>query len=334
MKRLLFSQATACLLFLPLVSKAAGIHLNPVPASSQAHNQITETTIAIDEYVITLTGKTGIGYLDGNSPSMIYDSEGEQLLSELEWDLDGNSVANVGGSLSFNDWLAFNADVHFKSNKRNGATDEFDWFVTNYDWTHWSHHDDNNLTKAYMIDLNAALIFQRRLESDFFALIGYKRDEWEWQGQGGSNVSSSFSGYNVAGAFSGDELGRTYNQWYDVPYLGLGFTSKSSKWGFMGKLIYSPMVFVGAEDNSQKRHLVVEDDFETTSMWAVDVGGSYFFSEKCSLWLTYHYQRYEEARGNSTITNTLTGQVDQLEGDVAGTNNEASVVSLLFSIDF
>lgn len=309
---------------------SSAIASNTTPVKQES----AKTTININKNVLQVSGHVGIGYLSGKTTETVYIPELNHRLSKLEWDLRDVVMANFGGSVTFNEWLTFNGNFSTALNEGNGSMDDYDWFITNYEWTHWSHHSDTDLTKGYMLDLNAEFTFYKHYETNFNALVGYKRDYWKWEARGGSYVYSSYNLHDTKGNFQDGELGITYSQWYDVPYVGLGFDSRVSDFEFLAKFIYSPIVFAGDEDIHHMRDLKFEEDFDPTTMWAIDIGGSYFITDNFSAQFTYHYQKYNEAKGTTTITDLKTGAKTFYDGDVAGTSHDSSLFNLSLVYDF
>lgn len=290
------------------------------------------TAVHVNQKAFQFSGHLGIGYLSGQSQELVYNPESHQRISKLEWDLTDVYMANIGGSVTFNDWLTFNVDYSTKLNDGNGDMDDYDWDDNHPEWSMWSN-SDTKLKTGYMIDLNTEIKFYQYNSSKFNALIGYKRDSWKWEDRGGTYVYSTNSFRDSTGTFP-DEKGITYSQWYDIPYIGIGFESRISNFSLTGEFIYSPLVYAGDEDIHHARELKFDEDFDTTTMFAVRLGGSYFLTETLSLQLTYNFQQYKEAKGSTTVTDLSTGETEQIDGDAAGTNHKSNLVNLALVYDF
>ena len=300
------------------------------PASAQAMRPASATTttgIALDGHPVAVSGRVGIGWLTGESTETVYDTATGRKLSELVWDLDSVFMLNAGASIEPTPWLRLNADVWFRLNDGSGSMDDYDYVLPGYGFTHWSH-SEVELSKGYLIDVNAAFAFYRRGDTVFSALAGYKRDAWEWDARGGSYVYSVNSLYDTAGNFPHGITSITYEQWYDVPYLGLSFTSRRAPLTLSGRIIYSPFVSANDKDTHHLRDLVFEQDFDTTTMFAVDVGVGYDLTEALALQARFQYQQYAEAKGSTTITDRATGARYNFSGDAAGTEHEAGLLTL------
>ena len=303
-------------------------------AAQQAKTTAGDTSITIQHEVVRVSGHIGLGYLSGEVNENVYDTTSGRKISQLTWKLDDVYMLNVGGSISPRKWLTLNGDVWFKLNDGSGSMDDYDWFIDGYPYTHRSSHDNTEVTEGYMVDLNAAFTFYQHGETAFNGLVGYKRDSWEWEARGGSYVYSTNTLYDTVGNFPPGAKVITYSQWYDVPYVGLGFHSTLTNVSFMGRVIFSPFAMAGAEDTHHMRNLVFEDDFDPTTMFAVDLGFSYDFTSQLALLGGFHYQQYAEATGSTTITDQVSGAKYYYDGDAAGTDHESYLLSLSVQYNF
>ena len=176
---------------------AAGLSLSvPVWANEAALPGESETSIQIEQEMLVVKAHMGVGYLNGDSSELVYGENGRKL-SELNWELDDVPMLNVGGSISPRSWLTISADFWTRLNRGSGTMDDYDFLAINYDgYTHWSHHDNTDLTQGFMFDLNAAFTFYTFEETSFSALVGYKYDTWEWEARGGNYFYSDYVLFN------------------------------------------------------------------------------------------------------------------------------------------
>ncbi len=308
---------------------AAGLSLSvPVWANEAALPGESETSIQIEQEMLVVKAHMGVGYLNGDSSELVYGENGRKL-SELNWELDDVLMLNVGGSISPRSWLTISADFWTRLNRGSGTMDDYDFLAINYDgYTHWSHHDNTDLTQGFMFDLNAAFTFYTFEETSFSALVGYKYDTWEWEARGGNYFYSDYVLFDNVGSFSPDEKVITYKQWFHVPYIGVGFHSTVGPVFFMGRVIASPLVFAGDEDIHHLRNLRFEEDFDVSSMYGLDLGLGYNITPSLAVSAMFRYQKYEEAKGDTTVTDLTTGEKRYFSGDVAGIDHSSSTVSL------
>lgn len=290
-------------------------------------NRKTQAQVGRD--AVMVTAHLGVGYLNGDATELVYDADTGHKNSELQWELDNVYMLNAGLAVSPSSWFTLSADFWINLNKGNGVMDDYDFLSESYNgFTDWSHHEDTDLTKGFMCDLNAAFTFYTFDETRFSALVGYKHDNWKWEARGGSYVYSTFSFFDDVGSFPPGEKGITYTQWFHVPYLGLAFESTLGKVFFTGRIIASPLVYAKDEDIHHLRNLRFEGDFDVSSMYGVDLGVGYDITPNFAVLAAFKYQKYEEAKGDVTSTDLVTGEQEYYGGDSAGIDHSSYMVSL------
>ncbi len=288
-----------------------------------------ETNIHINQNVIMVSGRMSLGIISGQSQELVYIPELNHKLSQLNWDIKDVYMLGLGGTVSPLPWLKFNIDVWLKLNEGEGNMDDYDWFLEDYQYTHWSHHEDVDLTKGLMFDVSADVKLYEHEQTKFYGIAGFKHDTWEWKAYGGDYVYSSYYLYDTVGSFVDGELGITYEQNFYVPYLGFGFTSDLTEtpFTFSGRVIGSTFVYGEDKDQHHMRDLIFVEEFDSGQMFAVDLAGSYHFTQNVSLMFSYHYQDYQELKGETIITDISTGEVTKYNGDVAGMDHRSSMLS-------
>jgi len=309
-----------------------------VPAVSLASGATAskETTITINEKVMVVSGRMSLGRAAGEAEETVFIPELGHQLSKLQWDINDVFMLGLGGSVAPLSWLKLNADVWFKINDGDGTMDDYDYFLLDYGYTDWSHHENVDLTKGLIFDVNAELTFYRWEKSAFFGILGFKHDNWKWEARGGDYVYSTYSLYDTVGSFADDQLVITYEQKFYAPYLGIGFSSDLdvTPITFSGRFIYSPLVSAEDKDQHHLRGLVFEEDCDDGKLYAVDLNGAYRFTRNFALMASYHFQKYDRVRGGTTITDLGTGEVSKYRGDVAGIDNQLGIFALsaVFSV--
>ncbi len=304
-------------------------------ASVSSEKQATgATTVNVNTLQVEVEGRLGLGYLNGESNELVYNEDGSKL-SQLIWKLDNIFMLNAGLSFKPASWIKFNADVWVALNEGDNTMDDYDWLVSGWaEWSDWSHHEDVDLETGLMFDINAEIPFYSHMNTTFSALVGVKRDNWEWVARGGSYVYSSYYLYDTVGDFPAGELGITYEQTWTVPYVGFSFYSVLTNWDFSGRVIFSPLVQGEDEDTHHMRDLLFEEDFDSSWMWAADFAATYKFTPNWGLTGLISYQFYDEAEGSTTITDLTTGQKYYYPGDVAGADNTATILSIRLDYTF
>jgi plasminogen activator len=94
-------------------------------------------------------------------------------------------------------------------------------------------------------------------------------------------------------------------------------------------------VQAGDEDHHHMRNLLFEEDFDNGTMIGIDFSGGYRFTDQLALLLSYHFQKYNEVKGDTTITDTVTGQqVMYIPGDAASIEHYSHMFSLTAQYSF
>ncbi|WP_161629932.1 omptin family outer membrane protease [Desulfogranum mediterraneum] len=291
------------------------------------------TSVEVQSLKVEVSGRLGLGRLSGESNELVYTETGAKL-SELNWKLDNIYMLNGGVSVQPLSWLRLNADIWVALNDGDGTMDDYDWRFSGADWSDWSHHEDVPLDKGIMFDLNAELPFYRHQGTTFSGFVGVKRDNWKWDAYGGSYVYSVAGYRDASGTFPAGEPGISYEQWWTVPYIGVGFTSKLTNWDLSGRVIASPFVQGEDEDIHHQRNLRFEEDFDSSAMWSLDFAATYHLLQNWGLTGAVKYQYYQEAKGSTTITDLVSGQRWVIDGDAAGADNTALLLSLSLAYSF
>ena len=212
--------------------------------------------------------------LNGTANEIVYwSSSSDKKLSELIWNLDNVNLIGVGTTYNINENGSINFDFYMNADTGKSDMTDYDW--TNYNssnWTHWSN-SPTDITKVYKLDLNFKYISSVRENLDFFIMAGYKLDIYKWVAIGGDYIYPSESGSLQ------DIPVISYNQYFNVPYVGLGAVLNMSNFSFTGKLIYSGAVIAKDEDTHHLRDLYFEEYFEGGKMLGLILRGEYNFTE-------------------------------------------------------
>ncbi|MFP7755129.1 omptin family outer membrane protease [Thermodesulfobacteriota bacterium B35] len=318
-----------------LVLAGSGMVSLPRPdmvMAAPAANVEGSTTLNI-HHPIVVSGRLGMGYLTGESYENVYDPDSGRKISQLNWDL--SDVYMVGGGVSIQplSWVKLNMDLWLKVTDGDGDMVDYDWFVEGLDWTHRSYTTDVDLDTGYMYDINVEFPVFRLEDTEFSLFAGYKYDKWKWVATGGTFIYSTYYLRDTIGTLP-DETGITYEQWYHVPYVGIGFHAELTRVTLSGRLIASPFVQAGDRDQHHLRNLVFEEDFDNGTMLGVDLNGGYRFTDQLALMFNYHYQKYEEMKGDTTITDQVTGEQYHIPGDAASIEHYSHLFSLSLQYTF
>jgi plasminogen activator len=286
-----------------------------------------QASININDSVIMVSGQLSMGFMNGTAHERVYDPTNDHKNSELIWSLDQVFMLGAGVSVKPLSWLRFNGNIWFNAGDGGGTMDDYDWRVYEWtEWTDWSHHDDVTVTKAILFDLNMELTFLRYNEAAVFALLGYKHDNWKWEGSGGTYIYSSTYLRDTRGTFPNEKV-ITYEQTYDVPYLGIGFRANLDPVTVSGRLIGSTLAKASDEDHHLLRDLEISSDNNSGNMIAFDISCIYNFTPHLAAIGAFQYQKYEELKGDHNWNFFKTGEKFTYDGSM---DNEISLISLSF----
>lgn len=305
------------------------IHTNIAQAqnniASNAPGKQKEATINEGGIV---SGRISAGLLSAQAHEIVYWPAGSKdKLSELTWTTTGLFMISGGISLHPVDWFKLNADIQFKAGSGSNEMDDYDWAYVGREWSDWSHHSDVEVTEGRIFDINTEFIFYQQQKIAVSCLLGYRQDNWEWEARGGKFVYSVDSFRDYRGLFTPGELGITYEQTFDVPYLGVGFQVDLDPVRLNGRLIGSFLSSASDKDHHHIRNLYYERDFDYGNMISLDINGSYFFTNNLALMARFQFCNYFRTEGDTTITNLSTG-TKTVYNDIAGIDNQTSMFSL------
>lgn len=252
---------------------------------------------------VTFAVEIGTGYLTGEATELVYWPEaGGHKASELTWKIDDLFMFNLGAEMEIRGWAKIRMDTWFQVTDGDGSLDDFDWQVIGADWTDWSHHEDTDVSEAYMFDISGEMPFYKTGNTAFSAIVGYKVDHFGWQVSGGDYIYSVSGFRDAQGSFPDNVLGISYEQTFYSLYLGLGTQFQFSRFRTGARIIYAPYVYGEATDHHHLRNLSTYqtfDEFGEGGLVAVDISGSYFFTDHLSLGLGLRYQSYSTMTGDA-----------------------------------
>jgi len=256
-------------------------------------------------------------------------------LSHLTWKTQNAPVSTFGVRQRLTDFLIFNFESRFLDRQSKSVMDDYDWLYTNTsDWSDWSHHEDTSLTQAeaYNINLTFTLIGNNK---NYFALVtGYKKETIAWKSYGGTYVYSDDSFRDSSGSFTPGSPAIDYKQEYATPYYGLKLGALFGNWLYTLQAITSNNVKLEAIDIHHARNLAFKDTFEPGTMNNYKFGIGYLLGDNFSINFAYELQNYEEARGSTVRSSTVTGNVTGGCVNCAGSDNTNTTSSIGVSFYF
>jgi plasminogen activator len=202
------------------------------------------------------------------------------------------------------------------------------------DWTHQSIHDDTVINKANQFDIDAEFAAYAAGPVLLTGGIGYRIDDWEWDARGGTYIYSVSDFRDTSGVFPDGENGITYAYKYSSFYVSLGAQADLQNFILGARVLYGPETKTETKDTHHMRGLTFEEDFEDTTMLSFELRGAWRFNDRLSLFGDYSYTRYDEVKGETLITDTLTGATFTDGATKGAIENESSVFSVGVSYRF
>ncbi len=322
-----------------LFSKAAIVAITLSLSAAQANAATVETETSTEASVegagITFTGRVGVGYLNGEANEYVYwEDSGGRTASKLTWKIDSLYMAGLGVTIQPSHWVNINVDTWFNVGDGDGYMSDYDWMEPAIqDWTDESLHDDTNVTKGFIFDVNAEMTAFSNDQISLTGILGFRRDNFEWEARGGTYVYSAGGFRNRTGSFPAGELGITYEQTFNVPYFGVGFKGDFDRVHLGVKLIGSIFVNGEAVDQHHMRDLVTYDDFSGEQMWGFDLAFGYDISDRMGVEMTYAYEKYDTMKGDSVWHYNDEGVIVDLPNG-AGADLQTSMAAVNFIYSF
>ncbi len=333
---------TGLCIFVALLTLALGA-FGSVASAQSIDRQTTASAALSDRFSAELYG----GYLKGLSHEFVYDAATGKKISELLWSIDNATVAGLSLGLrpverlkiSVGGWMPFSSS---------NTMDDYDWIAPGFDdWSHWSHHSDTKLHRAYMLDARAAFTladFQRRPDPEkrwqvkkasLDLIGGYRWFKLDWTAYGGSYIYSSGGGIrNQTMVFPDGQPVISYEQWWEAPFVGLGGRLAIDRWTLSAELIGSLWGKGRDRDDHHLRTLLFEESFSKVRMVALNVGIDCDLTPRLSLFTRFDYQKFFEGRGETTTTDYSTGEITVDGGDAAGADFYTALYSLGLKLTF
>jgi len=317
-----------------VATTAAFLLLHVVQGTAATVVTDTMTEVSSDRAAMDFSARIGSGYLTGEAHEYVYwQDQGGRTVSELIWDIDSVYMFNLGGSLRPLSWLNINLDLWFNMGDGGGHMEDYDWMVVGMDWTDRSEHDDTDVTNAFVFDINVEMTMFSTGTVSFIGIAGYRHNTFEWEARGGSYLYSINAFRDSAGTFPQGVLNITYEQSFDVPYIGIGFKGDFDRLHVAAKVTGSFLVSGDAIDQHHARDLVTYDGFSSESMLAFNISLGYDVSESIVVTAAYTYEKYDTMTGDSVWHFNDVGEIVALPGGT-GADLKTSMFSLNLSYKF
>ncbi len=317
----------------------AGRGADVILVPEQAGDGLLKSRASIIDERIGLNIQFGFARVDMEAHEYVFDGSNyygkgrDSKVSELIWKSD--NVVMFGGKATFEvlPRINFHGEAWVALDDTS-KMDDYDWLAAGRtDWTHWSTHNDTRLESGSILDiaLGFSAIKTRGFTLDLLA--GYKRDDWEWKAYGGEYIYSSDpetdEGFrDLKGVFPSGELGITYRQQYNVPYLGVAADVNVGRLNLKGKAIGSHWVDASHDDTHHLRGILFNDDLHNSKMYMLEGEASFALTQRYAVGAGYSYTKYDLGRGTTTANETT------YYGDSGGGDLEYSKITVFVNGKF
>lgn len=274
----------------------------------------------------------GVTNLTSETKEIVYDETNGKKISELTWKAENVQLLNAGLEFNLKDRIFISGDLKSNFTNNDMVMDDYDWSVANpnNDWSHWSHHENTKVEDIKMLDVNAKYKFETL---PVYIGVGYKYEKFEYTASDGDYIYSSDPGFrDLKGTFSG--LGITYEHTLKMPYLMAGTDFNVTKdFNIGADVAYSNFAKFDDKDTHHFRNLEFVDDLDYTNYFGANIYANYSFTKLLSLGVVYNYNKYDTAKGNSTIKDLTNGNSGSFDNN-AGLEHENQSISAKLKFKF
>ncbi|MFO7592639.1 MAG: omptin family outer membrane protease [Pseudomonadota bacterium] len=309
---------------------------------------------AVADSIVTADNKFELrlssGVLNGESGEYVYDAYGAYTgipgykISELQWKLNDVYMLGIGATLPIGDRVDINLDYWKNATEGDGTMDDYDWLYVGEDWSHWSHHEDTVVRDVTLFDLSADITFHRfkdrnasLYQTALFGIVGYKQDHFDWQSSGGYGVYSVDSFRDTYLTFP-NIPGISYEQTFKTPYIGLGVESASNYNGMdlilNANVRYSQWAKGEDVDIHHLRSLRFEEEGDDGEWLGYEITMEFEIARQLTLMFGYNYQKYDEIKATTVVTDQITGAKYYYPGDSAGLDHSSDMMTLEMNYRF
>ncbi|MBS0054951.1 omptin family outer membrane protease [Yersinia sp. Marseille-Q3913] len=273
-----------------------------------------------------VTISASLGLLNAESQEFVYQpGNSGHKLSQLDWKAKNIPIIKMDISWDLLSNLTLTAQGWSTLSSGDGAMDNYDWLNQNQtQWSHWSHHEKNNLNYANEIDLNAKFWLLNEKNYRIGVMSGYQRNNHSWAAYGGEiNYNNGIQ----IGKLADSAITIGYKQKFDMPYLGMAGSYRYQDFELTTLLKYSRWVNANGSDEHYLRNLSFKDSSKLSRYYAVTLGAGYYLTPNTKLFVEAAWNRYTEGRGKAQMFNHTTGASTAIS-DGASIAHQSQTISL------
>lgn len=243
-----------------------------------------------------------LGQLNGRSQEMVYEAATGAKVSQLLWDIDQAPTLQASLRWPVRHWLELSLAGWGKIGSGNSHMVDYDWLSPDQSgWSDRSTHPDTQLQRAYQAEAAATFWAWQAHGWQLGALLGYQRNEYQWQARGGSFVYSDTGFRDLQGSFEPGEKGITYRQTFRAPLAGLVARYQWQAWSLEARWKYSRWINADDYDIHHLRDTTFAGSGDEARLHAGSLALSYALTPQMALRGSVDYQEYREGRGPVSI---------------------------------
>lgn len=278
-----------------------------------------------DLYVVnfdadSITVKTSLGWLGGESKEYVYDANTGIKISELNWNINNAEIIKSDISWNLFFWLTLNALGWTTLSSSRAGMDDYDWMDINQShWTDWSNSPDTRLNQANEFDVNIKNWLVKRPNYKVGAVVGYQQNRFSWTSFGGHY---QYNNCNDIGDFPSGERGIDYQQKFSMPYVGLTGDYRYRDFEFNALLKFSSWVEAKDNDEHYMRNLSFSEKNSGSNYYSASVDVGYYVTNNVKVFTEFTWNKYSQGKGGMQIIDHQSGKSDYEGGDAAGLENK------------
>lgn len=268
-----------------------------------------------------------LGYLSGKSKEYVYNPSTGYKISELDWEINGETIIRGEANYRVIQWLDFNAQGWINLDKGSAVMDDYDWLNPNQiPWTDWSHHEATSLRQGNEFDLNFRAWVIQNPSYQLGVMAGYQRTLFSFRAQGGC---FTYSNGTDTGCFIPGMSVIGYKQVFKSPYIGLAGNFKVNAFEFNALFKYSNMVNANDVDKHYLRNLTFKDGTDQSQFDKVILNAGYFIKPFIKLFVEGSLGYFSNNnRAATSIFDHDTGSITYLPKGSAGLENKNYIIAL------
>lgn len=289
--------------------------VNPQTIQANSYNPLEKLSLS-----------TSIGYLTGKSEEFVYQLPTGRKLSQLNWDIKGEAILRGEANYRLLEWLDFNAQGWINFDSGNARMDDYDWLNPNqYEWTHWSHHDDTSLKQANQFDLGLRAWFFQRPNYRLAGIAGYQRSLFSFDAHGGCYT---YDNGQDQGCFRPGIKVIGYKQTYESPYLGFAGNYQINNFEFNGIFRASSWTKASDVDQHYLRDLTFKETGSQSDYYNFVLNAGYFVKPQFKIFAEGSFSYFPNHHASTEIIDNDTGESNYYPGGSAGLANRNYIVAL------